>query len=149
MSWYKISKNSEQLDQIAYEVREYILTKIDEDSLASMCLPVSRHLAYVLISKGYAAANVVKGMFTIDDPDPSAYEDWSVEDFGDEDSMESAQRTPLHYWVQIGNMVIDITGDQFNDELDDPWPEIFIGDFNAAGVYTVIQEDVIEPKLMF
>jgi hypothetical protein len=148
-NWYKIAQSIRSVQDIAHEVRSSLLTD-DQDTLQSLCLPVSRHLAKILIDNGYSAANVVQGTFTVDEPDPSAYEDWDVEDFGgDEDMMEQATYTPLHYWVQINDMVVDITADQFNDELEYPIEEVVIGGIGSLDRYNVITEDFIEPKIMF
>ena len=158
--WYKTSKEVQSIEQIATQVRNSLMQD-DDDSLKSLCLPVSRHLAQVLINNGYVAANVVQGTFTIDNPDPSAYEGWDEKDFlGDSldedeameegrENMESAKYTPLHYWVQINNIVIDITADQFNDELEEPMERVEIGDIVSLGRYTVITENWIEPKIMY
>jgi len=161
MNWYKNAQNSKSVEDIARDVRASLLTD-DEDSLKSLCLPVSRHLAQVLINEGYAAANVVQGVFTVDTPDEEAYADWDVQDFmsnsvNDDDdamesayeSMESAKYTPLHYWVQINDIVVDITADQFNDELEDPVPEVIVASINNLDRYTVMSENFIEPKIMY
>ena len=150
MNWYKLSQNAQAISQIAAGVRQSILNTKDDDTLQELCLPVSRHLAKVFIDNGYAAANVVQGTFTIDHPDPLATEGWDIADFGyDEEMMKQASFTPLHYWVQINNIVIDITADQFNDELDGTFPDVIVGEIGSLGRYTVITEDFIEPKTMY
>ena len=148
-SWYKTSMESLSVEQLATQVRNS-LSHDDDDSLTALCLPVSRHLAQVLITNGYSAAAVIQGTFTVDTPDPEATSDWDVADFGDDyEMMEEATYTPLHYWVQLNNTVVDITADQFNDELEDPVPEVTIGDINALERYTVITEDFVESKIMY
>lgn len=154
-NWYKISKASLSVEEIASQVRNSLL-RDDEETLAALCLPVSRHLAQILINNGYKAASVVQGTFTVDNPDPSAYDEWDIKDFGsgeeteeDYEEMEAAKYTPLHYWVQLNNIVVDITADQFNDELDEPMPEVVTGDINALERYTVITDNFIDPRIMY
>ena len=160
-NWYRFSHGIDQIRNIAYRVRASLL-RDDEDSLATMCLPVSRHLAQILINNGYGGAHVVRGTFTIDEPDPSHYEDWDADDFiGTEDyeneganedyeEMEAAKFTPLHYWVMVGNLVIDITADQFNDELEEPYEEVVVEPIgNVSDRYTIISENFIEPRIMY
>ena len=162
MSWYRFSQNLNDIKKIAEGVR-YSLTNNEKDSLKALCLPASRHLCYILMKKGYSAANVVQGTFRIDEPDPEAYSEWDVNDFiGDSfdeeeamnqayEEMEAAKYTPLHYWVQINDIIIDITPDQFNDELEYDFPSVYIANKNSpeSSRYTTIIEDYIEPKLMW
>jgi hypothetical protein len=145
-NWYKISQNINDLTRIAQGTRDLILN--DESDLAALCLPVSRHLAKTLEDHGYTSAVVVKGLFAIDDPDPSLYDEWDINDFQNEEEMESAMHNTLHYWVQIGNIIIDITGDQFNDELEHPFPPVVVHDIDSLGRYTIQEENYIEPKYM-
>ncbi len=149
---HRRSNDVQNITQIASDVRKSLLQD-DEETLATLCLPVSRHLAKILIDHGYSSAHVVKGTFSVDNPDPSAYEDWDVNDFGEGEEgellMEEAKYTPLHYWVQIGNIVIDITADQFNDELEFPVSEVIVDDINSLDRYTVFQENYVEPRIMY
>lgn len=146
-SWYKMSQNVQGVEQLVSQVRESLESHIGEGGLRSLCLPVSRHLAKTLIDHGYEASHVVKGVFTVDFPDEEAYSDWNPDDFGGEDMMEEAKYTPLHYWVQIGSNIIDITGDQFDDELDDPYPEVVVTGFSNR--HTVSTEDYVDPRYMY
>jgi hypothetical protein len=162
-SWYKIAQEPPSVEQIATQVRNSLL-RDDDDSLKALCLPVSRHLAQILINNGYNAASVTQGTFTVDTPDIDAWSEMDAKDFLPaepmeteeeemqyaEQAMEAATYTPLHYWVQLNNMIIDITADQFNDELEDPVPEVIIGDISALGDrYTVTTENWAEPKIMY
>lgn len=149
MSWYKISQDLSKIQGIAAKVRSGMATN-DDDALQAMCLPASRKVVEELGRQGINAI-VVQGTFTIDNPDPSASEDWDIEDFmGDEEMMEQATYTPLHYWAEVlispnenENLVVDITASQFNDELDSPVPAIQIGTYSQLGRYTPIQRDWI------
>jgi hypothetical protein len=169
--WYKTAQDSISIEQIATRVRKSIL-RDDDESLKSLCLPVSRHLAQILINNGYREANVVQGTFTVDEPDSTVTEEWNIDDFvpaeywteeyrsadgswseealeAGEEMMENATYTPLHYWVQLNNIVVDITADQFNDELETPVPEVMVGDINSLDRYTIIMEDFTSPRIMY
>lgn len=163
MKIYAIRKqpNMQLIRQIATKLRSMLVSD-DEETLKSLCLPVSRHLAQLLINKGFAAANVVRGTFTVDNPDPSACAELDVKDFlGDSldeeeamaqayDEMNDAMFHPVHYWVQIGGLIIDITADQFNDEINDPYPPVMIDNIeNVSDRYDIVAEDFIEPRIMY
>jgi len=57
--------------------------------------------------------------------------------------MEEATYTPLHYWVEVNDIIIDITADQFNDELDYPISPVEIGTYSDLERYTSINKDWI------
>lgn len=153
MNWYKTAQNNKSVEEIAKDVRDSLLSH--NESLKSRCLPVSRHLAQVLINEGYNAAHVVSGMFRVDTPDPEASVNWDVNDFMGKtpeesyENMESAKFTPLHYWVQINDIVIDITADQFNNELDEPASGVIIASINNLDRHIVMEENCVEPKIMY
>jgi hypothetical protein len=142
MSWYKTAIRQKNIKQIAQEVRISMVKCYNDNCLKALCLPVSRKLKEALLRNGYDAI-VVQGVFTVDNPDPEAYADWDANDFENEDQMEEAKYTPLHYWVEVGNTIIDLTADQFNDELDAPVSSIQIGTYAALGRYTPIHKDWI------
>lgn len=156
-NWYKHAQNMQDIERIALEVRQSFLTN-DDDTLKAMCLPVSRELKKRLIAAGFDTAIVVQGVFQIDEPDPSAYENWDINDFLPaeqmeteeeemayaEEEMESAKYTPLHYWVEVKNLIIDVTADQFNDELiGEEMPPIIIQSKSDSDRYTTTVEDWI------
>lgn len=164
MNWYRLAQDTKRIYQIAFKVRQAILNTTDDDILKAQCLPASRQLAHILIQNGFAAAHVVRGTFTVDNPDMDAYSEWDWKDFlpsepmdsEDEEreyaerAMEEATHYPLHYWVQISDIVVDITGDQFNDELDGGgFPPVFVGQLSSEPRYTVHQEDYIQPRIMY
>jgi len=157
----KICKVSQlSISQIANKIHD-LLVDDEDDNLQGLCLQVSRHLAQVLINHGYKNAHVVQGTFTVDNPDPSAYEDWDVNDFiGDSldkgeameqayEAMEAAKYTPLHYWVMVNDLVIDITVKQFQDELDEEIDKVIIDKIGNVERYIVIAENYVEPKIMY
>lgn len=151
MNWYKISQENNSVEDIAKRVRSLLVgNNVDDDVLRDKCLPVSRHLARVLIDNGYNAANVVQGVFKVDNPSPSNFEEWGGEDFQDM-YTEDDKYNHLHYWVQLNHIVVDITADQFNDELNpenkvDP---VTIGEISSLKRYKAIMEDFIEPRIMY
>jgi len=130
------------IQQIALEVRKNMVKCYDDECLKTYCLPASRLLKSELIKSGYDAT-VTQGVFRVDNPDPSATEDWDPKDFENEEEMQEATYTPLHYWVEVGNTIIDITASQFNDELDDPVSPIEIGTYASLERYTPIAKDFI------
>jgi hypothetical protein len=137
MNWYK--KSQLTIQSIAQKVRS-TLTCDSDDCLKAYCLPASRKLKSELVKNGYDAI-VVQGVFTVDNPDPSASEDWDIKDFGSEEEMESAKYTPLHYWVEVNGLIVDITASQFNDELDESVRDILIGTYEELDRYRVIVRD--------
>jgi len=146
VNWYKKAQNINDLNKlknIATQFRQQMVKCYDDDCLKSLCLPISRKLKEFLISKGFNTAIVVQGVFKVDNPDPSVMDDWRKEDFESPEEMEEASYTPLHYWVEINNIIIDITADQFNDELDSPVSPVEIGTYEQLERYTPIHKDWI------
>jgi len=143
MNWYKIAIDINKLTQLATQFRKQMVKCYDDECLKSLCLPISRKLKEFLISKGFNTAIVVQGTFRIDNPDLTATEDWEVKDFESSEEMEELKYTPLHYWVEVDNIIVDITADQFNDELDEPVSSIEIGTYSDLGKYIAIHKDWI------
>ena len=140
-NWYKLSQKLQRptIEQIAVNVRKNMVKCYDDDCLKALCLPVSRKLKEELIRNGYDAI-VVQGVFKIDLPNEEYFEDWDVEDFKNEQEMEEAKYTPLHYWVEVKDIIIDITASQFNDELDEPVDAIQIGSYADLERYIPIHK---------
>jgi len=145
MNWYKISKKIINIKNIANNIRKSQVKCYggDDECLKATCLPSSRTLKDALIKNGYDAI-VVQGVFRVDNPDPTLTEEWDVNDFENEEEMEEAKYTPLHYWVEVDNLVVDITADQFNDELEeDLMDPITIGTYSELERYIPIHKDWI------
>jgi len=140
MNWYKTSQ-TETIEAIAQRVRAEMVTCYDDKCLKALCLPTSRALKKALIEAGYADAMVVQGVFKVDNPDPDSYTDWDVNDFENEEEMESDKYTPLHYWVEVRNQIVDLTGSQFQDEVDGSISEITIGAYQQMPRYIPIVKD--------
>jgi hypothetical protein len=143
MKIIKISKKS--IEQIASELRNELTIDPDDDQITAMCLQVSRELKKRLISNGYEAI-VVQGVFEVDSPDV-AYSEMDSDLFESEEEMEDAMHHPLHYWVEAfdgnENLIVDITADQFNDELEsEEMPPVFIDSLDSIR-YTSIRKDWI------
>jgi hypothetical protein len=149
-NWYKIAQNLSKIQAIAKKVYQQMSLDEDDETLKSLCLPAARKVTAEL-NKENINSIVVQGTFTIDDPDFSVYEEWDVEDFGgDEEMMEQAIYTPLHYWAEVlmsrdesQNIIVDITASQFNDELNSPVQPIIIGTYAQLPRYTPITKDWI------
>ncbi len=107
----------EHILEIAYEVREEVMG--DEPCSGGMCLDASEILVERLKELGYDA-NVVEGRFEIDFPDPA-----EIDYIGEEWA-----HTPTHYWVEIGGKILDVTADQYEDEVEgEVLPEIVFGTY--------------------
>jgi hypothetical protein len=111
----------QRIRHLAAQVRsEYCLDQDlpfnDPDGVRAACLNVSARMSAILVAEGHTDARVVQGTLAIDDPNPKYYAEDFRDAFGAKN--ESDLYRPLHYWVQIGTLVIDITADQFNDELE-------------------------------
>lgn len=143
MKWYKIAQNINQLTQIATQFRKAQVKCYDDQCLKNLCLPMSRKLKNLLISKGFNTAIVTQGVFKIDKPNPEAIAELDPNDFNNTEDFEEAKYTPLHYWVEINNIIIDVTASQFNDELDEPVNPIEIGTYEELERYTPIAKDWI------
>lgn len=151
ISWYKIAQSNPLISKIlpiAQSTRAS-LADADDDDLKTYCLPASRALSKKLNEQNIRAI-VVQGVFKVDFPDPSASSNWDVNDFENEEEMEEATYTPLHYWVEVlispnenKNLIIDITASQFNDEIDVPQDSIEIGTYDELPRYTPIHKDWI------
>jgi hypothetical protein len=158
-NWYRTANDLSKIKSIAQSARSSLM--LSNDSLQAMCLPVSRHLAKILIDNGFKTAEVVQGTFTIDNPDEEAYNEWDVDDFlmgdveNEEDmgmayeAMENAKYRPLHYWVMLNDIIVDITADQFNNELNEPVSGVIVDSINNLGRYTIISKDFVDPRIMF
>ena len=131
-SWYKIA-SKKSIPQIANYVRKNLVKAYGDEILKEKCLPASKALKNELIKNGYDAI-VIKGLFKVDNPDPSVV----LDDDLSEQEKEEAMFTPLHYWVEVNNMIVDITASQFNNELDAPLNPIVIGTYNDLERYKVM-----------
>jgi hypothetical protein len=143
MSWYKLAVDINKLTQLATQFRKQMVKCYNDECLRSLCLPISRKLKDFLVSKGFNTAIVVQGVFKVDNPAPEATKDWDTKDFESPEEMEKATYTPLHYWVEINDIIIDITADQFNDELNNTVSPVEIGSYSDLERYTTIHKDWI------
>lgn len=91
------------------------------------CLSSSCRLVEALAAVGYPA-HLAVGSFLLDYPDPQTYE-------GIDPSVVEVTR-PLHYWAEIGDQILDITADQFADEVEDALPAVSFLPAAAARRYT-------------
>ena len=141
-NWYKKAQRK-NIEQIARDVKDEEINYYGEDyeegeSLRAICLDVSQKLKQRLKQNGYKAI-VIQGTFTVDDPNPEYFPD----DFeGDEDEQDNMTYNPLHYWVEVDGIIVDLTATQFNDELiGDVMDPITIGSYEELGRYTPLRKD--------
>jgi len=137
MNWYKTVKYEKKLEEIASDILKKNLEYYDDENLRALCLPISRELKQELVKYGYNAI-IVQGTFNIDEPNPEYYEDIDEED----DNYEQILYNPLHYWVEVNGIIIDITAKQFEDEVmsDDIQP-ITIGTYDELPRYNPIRRN--------
>lgn len=106
----------EAISKEAGKARSRVL--LNEGGISGRCFICVTDLALKLKKMGYPA-KVAEGTFTVDNPDPKVVP---------EEDFESGEAfTPAHYWVEIGDLLVDPTVDQFADEVDGGLPEIAIG----------------------
>lgn len=135
-------RRQKSIQQIAKEVRDREVKSYNDEYLKEMCLRASRDLKGELIKNGYDAV-VVRGTFTVDNPDPSIIQKLDPNDFENKEEMEDAKYHLLHYWVEANGLIIDITASQFNDELNSKVQPIVIGTYSEQTRYMVIDGDWI------
>lgn len=100
----------ETIRQLATTVRQEMEKENGSADLSHECLEASNKLKARLIKAGFKAI-VVQGTYETDEPcDNCDFETW-------QDLTEHQKTHPLHYWVAIGDLIADITSDQFNKYL--------------------------------
>jgi len=148
-NWYKISQNLSQLKTLALQYRQQITQgNNDDDFLREQCNKISQSFKRFLISKGIQAT-ITRGVFKIDNPpeysedlnNQNNTEDWGDDVYESEEERIEASYYPLHYWVEVNNIIIDLTANQFNDELNSPVSSIEIGTYADLKRYTPITKD--------
>lgn len=123
--------NARQLREvktIAESVRKAI--ECDEE-VTGMCFEATKALEKALRAAGYKPKRVL-GTFQIDDPNP---------ELTPEEAFESGEAyRPIHHWVELDRMVVDVTASQFNDEIDEPMPDVVVGTYADLGRYTPLKK---------
>lgn len=103
----------------------------EHTDLKAMCYEISLELSNEL-KKHSIDSKVIKGSFYIDTPDESQYED---------DIDEDEMRLAPHFWVEVNNKILDITADQFQDEVEgERLAEITYGDYDDFYRYVKSEE---------
>ena len=103
------------------------LTGVDHgpESMAR-CKSASEDLAKRLKADGFSA-KVVAGRYVLEQP--SGYPtDIST---GQQIRSDKEKQTPLHWWVEVDGLVVDITADQFQGEVWTTIPPIVIGSYEG------------------
>ena len=111
----------------AEEIREKIGLEMGNDDMMGLCCYASKKLRLLLRIEGIRS-KLIGGTFAIDSPNleyiDAEYHDYKRIFF------------PSHYWLEINSLIIDITADQFNDELiDDEMNEIVIETYENSPRY--------------
>lgn len=96
------------------------------------CYEVSTFLFHYLKKLGYKP-KLIKGTFLTDLP------------YDYREKKEGGEA--LHYWIEIEGLILDLTAEQFNDELeDDVMPGILIGTYRDFPQYTK-EKELIKSKV--
>ena len=135
-------KHLEEIDKIAQKIRRQILKK-NKGSTANQCYVASIKVYEMLQQAGYDPA-LIQGRVIVDDPNPKkVYAEYTEADLGAMAQTDycNIMCRPLHYWVEVKGLVVDVTGDQFNDEIDtEEIPKIVIDQYEAQPRYIKDQE---------
>jgi hypothetical protein len=133
------------LQAIAERAREFVEQKYGNPPQGG-CLEASKYIANMIREDG-GKCRVVRGRFVLDDPDMSQY---------DEDADPEDARFPFHWWVRVGTIIVDVTADQFANEVNDHIDPICIGEsadmsrwqpttlkpFRSSGTVRAVREGV-------
>lgn len=123
----------EAIAKEAAKARARVLVK--EGGISGRCFICVTDLALKLKKMGYPA-KVAEGTFTVDNPDAKIVP---------EEDFESGEAfTPAHAWIEIGDLLVDPTADQFSHEVDGGLPEIVIGPREEMDRHTTAS--LAEPK---
>lgn len=105
-----------EVESIAASVRAKI--GCDPEDVRAMCFEATQALGAALKKAGFRPVRV-RGTFLIDDPNP---------EFTPEEAFESGEAwTPIHHWIEVDGWIVDVTAVQFNEEIEEPMPEVVVG----------------------
>jgi len=136
-NWYKVAVKQQSIQQIAKAVRDIMVGLFPSNKiLKDECKDTSKRLKAELVKNGYNAS-VIMGTFRVDNPN---VEEEEMDTKGlTEEEIADMKYTPMHFWVEIGYKIIDLTPSQFNEQLNKKVPDIIIGDYSNLPRYTRIQ----------
>lgn|SRR4030042_7132642 len=107
------NRNDSRILNIAKDLRDK-LKEHDEDDFKALCLDISKKLQKTLLKKGISS-KLIQGTFAVDNPDLNTVDE---DDFDDENEYEKVLYNPIHFWLEIGNKILDLTSTQFQDEIE-------------------------------
>lgn len=138
----------EIIEDVAEHVREQILRKRKgkKNPTANQCYEASLKVYEKLQKEGFAP-KLIAGKVIVDEPNMdkvwAEYTDEQISEMPKGDFCNIMCR-PLHYWIEVDGLIIDATGDQFNDELTtDQIGDVVIDPYEAQPRY--IKEGEVEP----
>jgi hypothetical protein len=106
-----------QIKEIASQTRKEITEKFG--STTSVCEAASK-LLHRKLTENQISSQVIFGSFHLD--------------FPTKQNKESTDYYAApHFWVETENLIVDITADQFNEEVGEEYPEIYITQKNKSG----------------
>lgn len=138
----------EIIEDVAEQVREQLVRKRkgSKNPTANQCYEASLKIYERLQGEGFDPKLIV-GKVIVDEPNMdkvwAEYTDDQLQDL-ERGAFCNIMCRPLHYWIEVDGLIIDATGDQFNDELTtDQVSEVVIDPYEAQPRY--IKEGEVEP----
>ena len=127
---------------LAEQIRADMLLKpVGPHGPGGSCAHAARRLVDSLKSVGFRGAKFVDGVFRVDKelPDVQWLPVWA------EFESDNSHRWAGHCWVDLGGgYVADLTADQFNQYLESPMPEVYVGP--AAGRYSETPQPIKDER---
>lgn len=121
-----------KVEQVAEMIRAELGS--DPEDVRAMCFDATKALGSALKAAGFKPTRV-QGTFSVDEPDPEVTP---------AEAFESGEAyTPIHHWIELGGLIVDVTASQFNDEIEDPMPDIVIGKTRDLRRYRAIKKVVV------
>lgn len=106
---------------IAKEIREQTQLEMGTDCMSGLCKYCSKQIQKILTLEGIRT-KLINGSFRIDKPEII---------FKSSSYVSGELFFPSHYWLEFKGFIIDITADQFNNELNKNYMnEIIIGRYS-------------------
>lgn len=99
-----------EVEAVAHQIRAERTDDLQTPS-TGQCYRLSLMLGHALLGLGYEPLLAV-GYFILDRPM----------------ALDSDDQRWEHFWLELDGRVVDISADQFNQYVDDPMPEVFIGE---------------------
>jgi len=116
-------KNLRSIKELAWEFRKEEESFEDweenKSCFAGTCQDVTKRFVEFLHKNGYPSAKRISGYYSdySDDYEPNM-SNWDSDDIED---WETGNFDAKHWWVEIGDNIVDITADQFHPNEEDEY----------------------------